>query len=83
MQPVRIIRNYVKLSGIEQGDPYVFIECIPTIMPINGTATPVTPGQVIEYEVPDLYGRPWAKIWEKYWEKGMQKPEEEDIFSYE
>jgi hypothetical protein len=83
VEPVRIIRNYVKLSGVEQGDPYVYIECIPTIMPVNGTATPVSPGQVIEYEIPDLYGRPWAQIWEKYWEKGMQKPEQEDIFSFE
>ena len=46
-------------------------------------ATPVSPGQVIEYEVPDMYGRPWAHIWEKYWEQGMEKPETEDIFSFE
>ena len=38
---------------------------------------------MINYEVPDMYGRPWAQIWEKYWEKGMEKPEGEDIFNFE
>jgi hypothetical protein len=83
VEPVRIVRNYVKESGFEEGDPYVFIECVQTIFPIDGTATPVAPGQVIQYEVPDMYGRPWAKIWEKYWEQGMEKPEEKDIFSFD
>ena len=53
-----------------------------TIYPLDGTATPVTPGRVLEYEVPDMYGRPWAQIWDKYWEQGMQKPEQEDIFDF-
>jgi hypothetical protein len=61
----------------------VFIECLQSIYTIDGTATPVSPGQVIpQYEVPDMLGRPWADIWEKYWEKGMEKPEEQDIFSF-
>jgi hypothetical protein len=30
-----------------------------------------------------MYGRPWAKIWEKYWEQGMEKPEEDDVFSFD
>ena len=83
VEPVRIIRNYVKTTGFEEGDPYVFIECVQTIFPINGTATPVSPGNVIEYEVPDMYGRPWAHLWEKYWEQGMERPENEDIFSFD
>jgi hypothetical protein len=83
VEPVRIIRNYVKTSGFEEGDPYVFIECTQTIFPIEGVATPVSPGTVIDYEVPDMYGRPWAYIWEKYWEQGMERPEEEDIFSFD
>jgi hypothetical protein len=83
VEPVRIIRNYVKTSGFEEADPYVFIECVQTIFPISGTATPVSPGAVIEYQVPDMYGRPWAQIWEQYWEEGMDKPEEEDIFSFD
>jgi hypothetical protein len=83
VEPVRIVRNYVKSSGFEEGDPYVFIDCVQTIFPVEGRSTPVTPGTVIEYEVPDMYGRPWAHIWEKYWEEGMQKPEDEDIFSFD
>jgi len=38
---------------------------------------------VIEYEIPDMYGRPWAHTWEKYWEDGMDRPQEEDIFTFE
>jgi hypothetical protein len=83
VEPIRIIRNYVKTSGFEEGDPYVFIDCVQTIFPLNGRATPVTPGTVIEYEVPDMYGRPWAHIWEQYWEKDMEKPQGEDIFSFD
>jgi hypothetical protein len=30
-----------------------------------------------------MYGRPWAEIWEKYHEQGMQRPDDEDIFSFE
>ena len=83
VQPVRIVRNFQKMSGFDEGDPYVFIECVETIFPVEGTATPESPGNVIQYEVPDMYGRPWAHIWEKYWEKGMQKPDAgEDIFDF-
>ncbi len=83
VQPVRIIRNYVKLSDFDEGEPYAFKECIQTIYPINGKATPVSPGTVIQYEVPDMYGRPWAQMWEEYLEKGMQKPQSEDIFKFD
>ena len=84
VEPVRIVRDFVKTSGFEEGDPYVFPECIQTIFPIDGLATPVAPGRTFEFEVPDMYGRPWAQIWEKYWEEGMQRPSvEEDIFSFE
>jgi hypothetical protein len=83
VEPVRIVRNLVKSSDFDEGDPYVFIECTQTIFPIDGTATPVAPGQIIEYPVPDMYGRPWAQIWEQYWEEGMEKPGEEDIFSFD
>ena len=63
--------------------PRWYGECTQTIFPMGGTATPVAPGAVIEFEVPDMLGRPWAHIWESYWEEGMEKPEEEDIFSFE
>jgi len=83
VEPVRIVRNFIRTSGYDEGDPYVYIECVQTIFPINGTATPVAPGTIIQYEVPDMYGRPWAHLWEKYWEQGMGRPEPEDIFTFE
>jgi hypothetical protein len=82
VEPLRIVRNYQRLSGFEEGDPPPFIECIPTIYPVKGHSTPVSPGTVIEYEVPDMYGRPWAQLWEKYFEQGMQRPDESDIFDF-
>ena len=84
VEPVRIIRNFFKASNSDEADPYVFIECVQTIFPLKGTATPVAPGTVIEYEVPDMYGRPWAQIWEKYWEQGMERPSaDEDLFKFD
>jgi hypothetical protein len=83
VQPVRIVRNLMKQKDITQTEPYPFIECVPTIYPVEGKATPVSPGEVIQYEIPDMYGRPWAHIWEEYFEKGMQKPGlNEDIFDF-
>jgi hypothetical protein len=83
VEPIRIIRNYIKTTGFEQGDPYVYIECIPTIYPVDGKSTPVSPGQTIQYKVPDMYGRPWAQMWEQYNEQGMEKPPEKDIFTFQ
>jgi len=82
VQPIRIVRNLVKQSGFEQGDPYTFIECVQTIFPRDGHPTPVSPGTEIPYEVPDMYGRPWAHIWEEYFEKGMERPQEPDPFVF-
>jgi len=82
-EPLRIVRNFVKGGSFADSTPYVFIECVQTIFPIDGIATPVTPGNVIEYEVPDMYNRPWGQIWEKYFEQDMQRPEEDDIFSFD
>jgi hypothetical protein len=84
VEPVRIIRNYVKQNEFADAEatPYVFIECVQSIFPIDGRATPVSPGSVIQYEVPDMYGRPWAKIWEQL-EQDMERPKEEDIFSFD
>ena len=83
VEPIRIVRNFTKQSDFDEGDPYVFIECVQTIFPVDGVATPLTPGTVIEYEVPDMYGRPWAALWERYQEQEMEQPDEEDIFSFE
>jgi hypothetical protein len=82
VQPIRIVRNLKKQSGFEEGPPYMFIECLQTIFPQKGHATPKSPGEVIQYEVPDMYGRPWAQIWEKYFEQGMERPKEVDLFNF-
>jgi hypothetical protein len=84
VEPIRIVRNLERTSTLAEGEPYTYIECVQSIFPINGVATPMAPGNIIEYEVPDMYGRPWAQLWEKYQEEGMQKPQPEvDIFSFE
>ena len=49
---------------------------------INGKATPVSPGTMLQYKAPDMFGRPWAKLWEEYHEKGMTRPAEKDIFDF-
>jgi hypothetical protein len=84
VEPIRMVRNLQKLSDVDQGDPYVFIDCIPSIYTIDGRPTPVAPGMIIEYEVPDMYGRPWARTWERYHEQDMEPPsDDEDIFSFD
>jgi hypothetical protein len=83
VDPTRIVRTFRKLSDFDEGDPYVFPECLQTIYPVNGKATPVAPPAVIPYDVLDMYGRPWAQLWEKYSEQGMTHPEPADIFDFE
>jgi len=83
--PVRIVRNLHKVNKFSDAaeQPLPFIECIPTIYPIKGNASTVSPGDVIQYEVPDMYGRPWDKIWQKYFEQGMSRPkEDESLFEF-
>jgi hypothetical protein len=83
VEPIRIVREFVKLGDFDEGDPYVFPECLQTIYPQGGRGTPVAPPATISYDVLDMYDRPWAQIWEKYWEQGMSRPEPEDIFNFE
>ena len=83
VEPIRMVRNLVRISGYDEGDPFTFVECLQTIYPIDGVATPVSPGTVIDFKVPDMYGRPWAQIWEEFHEQGMERPVGEDIFSFE
>jgi len=83
IEPIRVIRDLPYAGTFTESTPYVFVECVQTIFPIEGRATPVQPGDVIEYEIPNMYDRPWAKIWDDYFEQDMHKPEEEDIFSFE
>jgi hypothetical protein len=83
VEPVRIVRNLDRASGLEEGDPFQFIECLPQLFPQDGRATPVSPGTVIDYTVPDMYGRPWAEIWRRFHEQGMEHAEADDIFNFE
>jgi hypothetical protein len=83
VEPVRVVRNLNMISGgFEEGPPYTFIECVQTIFPVNGLATPLAPGAEITFRVPDMYGRPWAELWERYNEQGMERPRTDDIFDF-
>jgi hypothetical protein len=84
-EPVRIVRNFHKINKFSDAEqtPYPFIECVQTIFSVDGENAPLTPGKVIEYEMPDMYGRPWATIWERYFEQGMSRPDtSEDLFNF-
>jgi hypothetical protein len=86
VEPIRIVRNLHKINDYGDADeePYPFIECVETIFSVKGVNTPVRPGDVIEYEIPDMYGRPWDAIWRKYFEQGMSAPEDdlESLFDF-
>jgi hypothetical protein len=82
VEPVRIVHDLDRQGGLNDGDPIQIIECVASIFPVDGQATPIAPGQTFDYTVPDMLGRPWAQIWERYHEDGMARPEEADIFSF-
>ena len=82
VEPVRIVQTWKRLGRLNASEPMPYMECIPHIFPIKGIATPKSPGSRFEYELPDIYGRPWAQYWEEYFEKGMQRPAEESIFDF-
>jgi hypothetical protein len=81
--PVRIVHRWERAARLNEGNPYVHIECIRYHYPIEGRATPVSPGTTIDFTVPDIYGRPWAQIWERYHEEGMQRPQREALFGFD
>jgi len=74
--PLRIVQNLDRLGDANEGDPFPIMECIPQSFPVNGHTSPTSPGQAVEYLVPDIFGRPWAQIWERYHEAGMSRPQE-------
>ena len=82
-EPLRIVHYMDKTRELNDGDPFHYMECIPANFPVEGQATPKTPGSRLEYYMPNIPGRPWADIWERYHEDGMQRPEQEDIFNFE
>jgi len=84
VEPLRIVQYYEKVHELNEDDPFAIMECIPQTYPVEGHATPMVPGQTFEYQVPDIFGRPWAQIWEQYHEDGMQRPEEnEGLFGFD
>jgi hypothetical protein len=84
VQPIRIVRNLSRVGGLNEGTPYEVIECLPNIFPVKGVATPVAPGETIEYEALDMFRRPWAQLWEKYFEQGMERPaQDEALFDFD
>jgi hypothetical protein len=83
VDPVRIVQYLDRQGDLNTGDPFLVIECVPQIFPVEGHATPIAPGQTFEYTLPDTLGRPWAEIWERYHEAGMDRPEAEDIFDFQ
>ncbi|HET7132719.1 MAG TPA: hypothetical protein VFJ95_10750 [Gammaproteobacteria bacterium] len=83
-EPIRIVRNLHKVNSFTDPEemPYTFIECVQTIFSVEGHNAPLTPGRTIQFEMPDMYGRPWAAVWERYFEEGMTKPVSEDLFDF-
>lgn len=82
VEPVRIVHHLDRRGDLNEGEPFDIIECVASIFPVDGQPTPLSPGKTFEYTVPELL-RPWAAIWERYHEEGMERPEKEDIFSFE
>ncbi|HWJ86738.1 MAG TPA: hypothetical protein VNS12_01535 [Pelagibacterium sp.] len=82
VEPIRMDRVLERLGDYQDRDPYIFVECNPTIYPIDGRGQPVSPGQVIEYVVPDWFGRPWAQMWERFHEQDMERPQGEALFGF-
>jgi hypothetical protein len=76
-QPVRILWHRNFQQTLSTAGRVGYSECTRPLYPIDGFATPVAPGQVIQYRVPDMSNRPWTKMWEEYFEKDMQRPKEE------
>lgn len=83
VEPVRILwhRNYQQ--AWKTAGRLGFVECTRRLYPIDGYATQVAPGQLIEYRVPDMFGRPWAQIWKEYFEQDMEGPEDELDLGFE
>jgi len=82
VEPVRIVHGWTKAGKLNEGDPYLYIECVQYNYPVDGKATPIPPGTTIQYTVPDVYDRPWAKIWERYFEQGMEHPQPKPLFGF-
>jgi hypothetical protein len=74
-QPLQMVSQWNKTSGLDTTTRYTFVECRVQSTIINGPDGRPTqlifgdPGYI------DYYGRPWAQNWEEHFEKGWEKPE--------
>ena len=83
VEPVRILWHRTYVEGWDTAERLTFVECAFRYYPVDGFATQVAPGQVIEYRVPDLLDRPWARTWEEHFEQDMERPAEELDLGFE
>jgi hypothetical protein len=83
VDPVRIVHALDREAELSEGEPFEIIECVASIFPVEGRATPLPPDATFEYTLPDTYARPWAKIWERYHEEGMARPTGANVLDFE
>jgi hypothetical protein len=83
VEPVRILWHRTYEQGWDTAERLGFSECTRRLYPIDGYATQVAPGDVIEYRVPDMFGRPWATIWEEHFEQSLDRPDDELDLGFE
>ena len=81
------MRNLHKINNFTDTNevPYAVHRVRADDLHVNGSNTPLTPGSKLEYEMPDMYGRPWSKIWAESFEQNMSGPADtsEDMFNFE
>jgi hypothetical protein len=74
-QPLQMLSQWNKASGLDANTRYEFVECRVQSTIINGPDG--RPTQLIfgDEGYIDYFGRPWAQNWEKHFEKGWEKPQ--------
>jgi len=83
VEPVRLLRDLDRQGALNAGEPFAFIECNPTIYPVDGVPQYEAAGSAFELHQPDWFNRPWAQIWEYYHEEGMARPDRTpDLFGF-
>ena len=75
-QPLQMVSQWNRTSGLNTETRYEFIECRVQSTIVNGEDG--RPTQLIfgDKGYIDYFGRPWAQNWEEHFEKGWEKPEE-------
>jgi hypothetical protein len=76
VQPVRILMHKNYQQPLSAAGGLGVSLCTNPMYTIDGRATPVAPGEIISYRVPDMQDRPWTKGWEVF-ETNMSAPKQE------